>query len=400
MAMAPAPDPSRTSYACYAITAPGLEAITGAELRALGYRGRVETGGISFRTDAAGLVRANIELRTASRVIVRIGHFEAGSFSLLESRARRIPWDAYVASGSAVRFRVTSHKSRLYHQDAIAQRLLESVGHRVGSVSQGQGDDEEEGDSAGSGQLFVVRFAHDQCTISADSSGALLHRRGYRRSGGKAPMRETLAAAMLLAVEYDGSEPLLDPFCGSGTIPIEAALLARRIAPNLGRVLDRDLACQRWPAFHSDAAAGPVDEAQARIRASLPVPIVGSDRDAAVIEAARGNAARAGVPEIDFRVAVLSAVDPPVPAGWVVTNPPYGVRLGEEKKLRGLYGQLGQLMRGKLSGWKLAMLETHRGSRRFSGLTMNDIWAARNGGIKVRLVTSGYRSAPASGALP
>jgi putative N6-adenine-specific DNA methylase len=400
MAMPPAPDPSRTSYACYAITAPGLEAITSAELGALGYKGRVETGGISFRTDAAGLVRANIELRTASRVVVRIGHFEAGSFSLLESRARRIPWDAYVAPGSLVRFRVTSHKSKLYHQDAIAQRLLESVAHRVGSVSRSDGDDDEEGDSAGSEQLFVVRFAHDQCTISADSSGALLHRRGYRLAGGKAPMRETLAAAMLLAVGWDGAEPLLDPFCGSGTIPIEAALLARRIAPNLGRALARELACQHWSAFHADAAARPLEEAQARVRPSLAVPIVGSDRDGEVIAAAGANAARAGVPEIDFRVAVLSAVDPPPAPGWVVTNPPYGVRLGDEKKLRGLYGQLGQLMRGKLLGWKLAMLETHRGIRRFSGLTMNDVWAARNGGIKVRLVTSGYRSAPAAEALP
>jgi putative N6-adenine-specific DNA methylase len=295
---------------------------------------------------------------------------------------------------------VTSHKSRLYHQDANAQRLLESVAHRVGSVSRSDGDDDEEGDSAGSEQLFVVRSAHDQCTISADSSGALLHRRGYRLAGGKAPMRETLAAAMLLAVGWDGAEPLLDPFCGSGTIPIEAALLARRIAPNLGRALARELACQHWPAFHADAAALPVEEAQARVRPSLAVPIVGSDRDGEVIAAAGANAARAGVSEIDFRVAVLSAVDPPAPAGWVVTNPPYGVRLGDEKKLRGLYGQLGQLMRGKLLGWKLAMLETHRGIRRFSGLTMNDVWAARNGGIKVRLVTSGYRSAPAAEALP
>lgn len=410
MAMPPAPDSARTSYSCYAITAPGLEAITGAELGGLGYHRRVETGGISFRADPAGLVRANIELRTASRVIVRIAHFDARSFSLLESRARRIPWDAYVAPGTVVRFRVTSHKSKLYHQDAIAERLLESVEHRVGSVVRDDGLDDDEdphprslapvpGAGARGRGLFVVRFAHDQCTISADSSGALLHRRGYRVVGGKAPMRETLAAAMLLAVKWDGSEPLLDPFCGSGTIPIEAALLARRMAPNLGRALDGELACLQWPAFQRDAASRPVEEAQARVR-PLPVPVVGSDRDGEVLAGARGNAARAGVPEIEFREAVLSAVAPPAPSGWVITNPPYGVRLGDEKKLRGLYGQLGQLMRGRLAGWKLAMLETHRGSRRFSGLTMNDVWAARNGGIKVRLVTAGYPSAPASAAHP
>jgi len=391
---------SPTRYACYAITAPGLEEVTAAELRALGLQVRSETGGIGFHADPTQLVAANLELRTATRVIVRIGKFEARAFHDLEIRAKRIPWEAYAAPGTGVRFRVTSHKSKLFHQDAIAERLLASVQHRLGSgagASFAAGDDDELEDhvKAGEEQLFVVRLAHDTCTISADSSGTLLHRRGYRVAGGKAPMRETLAAAMLLGIGWDGREPLLDPFCGSGTIPIEAALLARRIAPNLPRALRGDLACLRWPAFDKAAAKPAIEQAQANILPVRPVPIAGSDRDAGAIAGARANAARADVSEVEFNMAPFSAVDPPEPPGWIVTNPPYGVRIGEQKRLRALYAQVGKLMRTRWSGWKLAMLESQREVRRFTGLTMREVGSTRNGGIRVRLVTSGYPSVPA-----
>lgn len=383
-----------TRYDCYAITSPGLEAITGAELQALGHPVRIETGGIGFHANPTELVAANLELRTATRVIVRIGQFEARAFHDLEIRAKRIPWEAYVAPGHPVRFRVTSHKSRLFHQDAVAERLLASVQQRVGSgvgiASAGDDDEAPEAGERANEQLFVVRLAHDTCTISADSSGSLLHRRGYRVAVGKAPMRETLAAAMLLGIGWDGDEPLLDPFCGSGTIPIEAALLARRIAPNLPRALRGELACLHWPAFDKTAAKPAIERAQERVRPVSPIPIAGSDRDAGVIAAARANAQRADVPEVEFSVGPFSAVQPPEPPGWIVTNPPYGVRIGEQKPLRALYAQLGKLMRTGLSGWKLAMLESQREVRRFTGLTMKEIASTRNGGIKVRIVESRY----------
>lgn len=383
---------SSTRYSCYAITTPGLEEVTGAELRGLGHSVRPETGGIGFHADPTQLITANLELRTASRVIVRVAQFGARAFHDLELRGKRIPWEAYVAPGSVVRFRVTSHKSRLFHQDAIAQRLHESVEHRLGTAMRAPAgpEDDESGDHGDDSpvQLFVVRLAHDHCIISADSSGALLHRRGYRVAVGTAPMRETLAAAMLLGIGWNGSAPLLDPFCGSGTIPIEAALLARRMAPNISRTEKGELACLRWPAFDRSAANEPVAQARARALPVSPVRIAGSDRDAGVIEAARANAERAGVSEIEFGVAPFSTVQPPGSAGWIVTNPPYGVRIGEQKRLRALYAQLGKLMRSRLSGWKLAMLEAQREVRRFTGLTMREVLATRNGGIRVRLVTS------------
>ncbi|MEP7325885.1 MAG: hypothetical protein ABI836_08055 [Gemmatimonadota bacterium] len=395
------PGNASTRYNCYAITAPGLEAITGAELRALGHSVRSDTGGIGFHADPTQLVAANLELRTATRIIVRIGQFEARAFHDLELRSRRIPWEAYAAPGTPVRFRVTSHKSKLFHQDAIAERLLGSVRHRLGSAVRATsvgGDDDEPGahESAADEQLFVVRLINDTCSISADSSGALLHRRGYRTAGGKAPMRETLAAAMLLGIGWDGTESLLDPFCGSGTIPIEAALIARHIAPNLPRALQGDLACLRWPAFDKAWGRPAIERAQERALPSSPVLITGSDRDAKAIVGARINAQRAQVSEIELQVAPLSAAPLPAPPGWMVTNPPYGVRIGEQKRLRALYAQWGKLMRSEWSGWKLAMLEAQREVRRFTGLTMDEVISTRNGGIKVRLVTSASRSAPAS----
>lgn len=389
----PAGKVSPTRYACYAITSPGLEEITGAELRALGHQVRVEAGGIGFHADPTQLVAANLELRTATRVIVRIGQFDARAFHDLEIRAKRIPWEAYVTPGMPVRFRVTSHKSKLFHQDAIAERLLASVQHRLGSGAgastvAAEDDDLDDPVATDDEQLFVVRLAHDRCSISVDSSGTLLHRRGYRATGGKAPMRETLAAAMLLGIRWDGREPLLDLFCGSGTIPIEAALLARRLAPNLPRALRGDFACLRWPAFGRTAAKPAIERAQERMLPPSLVPIAGSDRDAAAVAGARSNAERAGVTEVGFQVAPFSSVNPPEPPGWVVTNPPYGVRIGEQKRLRALYAQLGKSMRARLSGWKLAMLESQREVRRFTGITMREVASTRNGGIRVRVVVS------------
>jgi putative N6-adenine-specific DNA methylase len=224
---------------CFAVAAPGLEPLVAAELRAMGELqpvavGETEPGGVSFRTDRPGLYAANLHLRIASRVLMRIGAFHASAFHELERHAARLPWPKFVASGSPVAFRVTSRKSRLYHQDAIAQRLLAVAGGATPATSEEDATQE-----------FIVRFFRDECTVSADASGALLHRRGYRLATAKAPLRETLAAAMLVGSGWDGSAPLIDPMCGSGTIPIEAALLARRIPPGMAR----RFAFMRWPGF-------------------------------------------------------------------------------------------------------------------------------------------------------
>jgi putative N6-adenine-specific DNA methylase len=232
--------------------------------------------------------------------------------------------------------------------------------------------------------LFVVRVHRDVVTISADSSGELLHRRGYRQAGGKAPLRETLAAAMLLGAGYDGSAPLLDPFAGSGTIAIEAALLARRIAPGL----QRRFAFERWPSFDRSSWTTVRDEAVGRIRAPAPAPIHGSDRDAGAVGAARGNAERAGVAgDVWFREAPVSDLSAPDRPGFLVSNPPYGVRLGETRDLRDLFARLGAVARARCRGSRLALLSADEALERQLGLELSVRWRSSNGGIPVRLVT-------------
>ncbi|HVD60661.1 MAG TPA: THUMP domain-containing protein, partial [Gemmatimonadaceae bacterium] len=223
---------SNVSLEIFAVAAPGLETILARELEDLGIIGaEVVEGGVSFRGNIAQLYEANLALRVASRVIVRVARFHADSFHELERRAKKIPWNEYLAPGARVRFRVTCRKSRLYHSDAVAQRFADAVNARIGNVSIETATDDDDSADAAPTQLFIVRITHDDCVVSVDSSGELLHRRGYRLATGKAPLRETLAAAMVLASGWDSTRPLIDPMCGSGTIAIEAALLARGIAP-------------------------------------------------------------------------------------------------------------------------------------------------------------------------
>ena len=377
-----------SAYRCFAVTSPGIEATTASELTALGILPiGTEPGGVEFEAGLEQLYTANLELRTASRVIVRLAEFPARAFYELERKAKRVPWDEIIGPGTPVRFRVTAKKSRLYHADAIAQRLQAVVGAE-GGTSLGSGIDpeagEEDPDGRDSGvQLFVVRVLRDVVTISADSSGALLHRRGYRQAGGKAPLRESFAAAMLLAAGYDGSAPLVDPFCGSGTIPIEAALLARRIAPGINRAF----AFEQWP--NSDAGLWSGLKASARQRAlsAAPAAIVGGDRDAGAIAAAEANAERAGVArDIRFRTEAVSALEPPAGKGLVASNPPYGVRIGRAGDLRDLYARLGALLRERWSDWSVAMLVASPMPEREMGLSFGQAWESNTGGIAIRLL--------------
>ena len=375
---------------CYAVVAPGLELLAAAELRSIGIEPGVdaEPGGVEFRANDAELFEANLRLRTASRVIVRIAEFRATAFHELERLARGVRWDEFVAPAGAVRLRVTCRKSRLYHSDGVAERVAGAIARRVsGATIAGAGREaDDDSEPAGSGppaQLFLVRFANDVCTISADSSGELLHRRGYRLATAKAPLRETLAAAMLLAVGYDGSAPLMDPMCGAGTIAIEAALIARRIAPGVSR----EFACERWPG----APVRQFGEQRAAARAqSLPraaSPIIASDRDAGGAAATLANAERGGVAaDIEIRRGALSGIAPPPGRGLLLTNPPYGARLSTGGEVRNLYAQLGNVARAKCAGWTIAFLSAHRAIEAQLKLPLSEALRFRNGGIPVRLM--------------
>lgn len=379
--------PARTNerHECFAAAAPGLEQLVTDELTALGIRARVDEGGASFDGTIDVVARANVWSRMASRVTVRVASFRAQAFHELERLARAIAWERFIAPGAPVRFRVTSRKSRLYHTGAIEQRLTDAIAHRLGSASAALSvgaDEENEAESPA--QLFVVRVIHDVFTVSVDSSGALLHQRGYRQALGKAPIRETLAAAILMASGWNGRSPLVDPLCGSGTIVIEGAMLARRLAPGL----QRSFAFERWPEWSRTRSEKIRDEARNVALPRADCAIRGSDRDAGAIAAARANAERAGVLEdIEFvvrSVSNMTCVDGQ--PGLIATNPPYGVRVGEVEGLRALYAKFGQVLRARCPGSRLAIISANRRLDGQLRLPLEELVRTRNGGIPVRIL--------------
>ena len=206
----------------FAVTAPGVEPLAAAELRGMGITAVAEAGGVAWRGTMHDVYAANLQLRTVSRVVLRVGEFSARSFIELERHARKLPWDRLLTPGRAVRWRVTCRKSRLYHEGAVAQRFQEAVERAIGAVPAAAGEEEEEGAAE---QLFVVRFLRDRCTVSVDASGALLHRRGYRQALAKAPLRETLAELWdyYTGVVFDG--------VSSAAWPDPAGIRARRPPP-------------------------------------------------------------------------------------------------------------------------------------------------------------------------
>jgi putative N6-adenine-specific DNA methylase len=388
-------------FQIFAPTAPGLESIAGGELHSLGVKGRQEIGGVAFEGDLDRVYQANLWLRTASRVLIRLGRFHASTFYELERRSKKLPWQDFLPAKGSVDLRVTCRKSRLYHSDAVAERVLSAIaGAASRSVETRPGssvnDDDEiiDGSDEGRGenptQLFVVRIVDDQVEISADSSGELLHRRGYRKEVAKAPLRETLAAAMVLASGWEGrrGEPLLDPMCGSGTIPIEAALIARGIAPGL----ERDFRFMLWPTFDLALWNSIVEKARISVTAT-DLDIQGADRDAGAIVAATHNAERAGVAgDVRFSTESLSGSiakleDVARGEGWILTNPPYGVRVGESHDLRDLYATLGNALKSK-RGWRTGILTSDGVLAGQMRLPVRPRFRTSNGGIPVEFLAS------------
>ncbi len=378
------------SLSLFAACTPGLEKWVRKELDSLGlistrdlpgveHAGSTDRGGVSFQGDLGGLYRANLNLRTASRILLRIADFRAIGFSELRKKASQVEWERYIEPGQTINLRVTCHKSRLYHSDGVAERVASAIRDRLGEISKVVSIPDENKDIE-STQIILVRLAHDHCTISLDSSGNLLHRRGYRQAVAKAPLRETLAAGILMASGWDLYSPLLDPFSGSGTIPIEAACMARRIPPGFLR----SFAFMNWKNFDAALWDKILAESRAQIINNCP-PIMASDRDAGAIEMAQANAQRAGVEnDIRFSCRAISAIEP-MGLGWVVTNPPYGLRVSSDKDLRNLYAQLGNVLRKQCPGWHVAILSNNLTLLHQTELALEHSTSLLNGGVKVLL---------------
>lgn len=363
----------------FATCAPGLETLLAGELAGLGLlKPRLllgpppEPGGTAFSGGTAELHRACLRLSLAERVLVRHGPFPAPDFAALEAAAALVPWERYLPPGAPLAVRAEAHCSRLYHEKGVAERVARGAGARLKRRV-----DLVAWDEAAPAPLAYVRVERDSAVVGVDACGQPLHRRGWRLQGAKAPLRETLACALLRASGWDGKAPLLDPFCGSGTILIEAARQAAGIAA--GR--DRAFALQTWPSF--DAAAWEKEKGSSPAP-STPV-IQGSDRDAGAIEAAKANAERAGVAgRVAFSLTPVSAVTPPPGPGWVVSNPPYGVRV-TGKDLRDLYAAFGKLLRSRCGGWNVALLAPPGALARAAGLRLEPGVSTLNGGLPVRV---------------
>jgi len=364
----------------FAVVTPGLESIAFKEMQGSGLSHLTkENGGILYQGDLNTIYRSNLNLRTVSRILVRLGHFHASAFSELRKKASRLPWEKFIAPGQPLSIRATSHKSRLYHSDGVVERILGAINDRLGSISthhKPSGLYEKN-----PVQLVVVRIVNDECMISIDSSGELLHRRGYRLETAKAPLRETLAASLIIASGWDEKAPLLDPFCGSGTIPIEAALMAKGIPPGYSR----EFSFMLWPNY--DRAIWENMLSEYKIKSSKELPIIqASDRDAGAIEISRANAERAGVLDlIEFNCRAISSIAPPDNPGFIVTNPPYGLRVSSSKDLRNLYAQFGNVVRNQCLNWKITVLCSDLNLLTQTKLKLDTSSRFTNGGIGVYL---------------
>ncbi len=324
------------------------------------------------------LYLVNLWLRTASRVVVRVGEVRSRDFPDLFRMAVRLPWGRFLRSETRVRVRASSHGSRLQHTGRIGRTVAAAIDRSLGR---------EVGPDDGPEQLVLVRFDQDRCLFSVDSSGELLHRRGYRRETAHAPLRETLAAAILLKLGWDGRTALIDPMCGSGTFVIEGALLAGNRPPGMHRVF----AFMLWPRYRQGLWEALLAEAGRGIREPAAA-LIGADLDPLAVAAAYRNAGRAAVAEgITFLEQDLGRLRLPDGPGLILTNPPYGDRIGRGEDLAGVFRGLGILAARARPAWQTAFLCPDPSLAAAAGEGFVRLAELSNGGISVGLFVAGRK---------
>lgn len=384
---------SKGRLSVFVSCAPGLEPLLATELVSLlGDREEAKhvptavPGGVELGCDREELARVLLECGLGAHVLVRVAQFPARELAALEQHVARLPWSGWLRRDIPRRVRANAQRSRLYHTGAIEERVYRAIAERLG-------DDppEAEGDES---VTVNVRMFDDRCTISLDVAGSPLHRRGYRLDPHRAPIREDLAHALVLASGWDRQRPLVDPMCGSGTIVIEAARLASGHAPGL----ERSFALTRTALDDGTLIGLARESARARLRGAGPV-ILGRDRDPRAILAARANAERAGVAElVHFEAGSLSSTRESLEAQGatggvqVITNPPWGGRLGVEDShghadLRPLYGAIGSLVRS-LPGTQLTLAAHDRRLAYATGVPLKSAMLTDLGGLKVAVLRS------------
>ncbi|MBU3874478.1 class I SAM-dependent RNA methyltransferase [Faecalicatena sp. AGMB00832] len=354
----------------------GLEAVLKREIQDLGYEiSQVEDGRVTFYGDKAAICRANIFLRSAERILLKAGCFKAETFDELFENTKVIPWEEYIPKdGKFWVAKAASVKSKLFSPSDIQSIMKKAMVERMKTHYHMKWFEEK-------GASYPVRvfLMKDMVTVGIDTSGVSLHKRGYRQLAGKAPITETLAAALIMLTPWNRDRVLVDPFCGSGTFPIEAAMMAAKIAPGMNRSFLAEewgnvLSRQDW--YHA------VDEANDLIEDDVEVDIQGYDIDAEVLKAARQNAEEAGVGHmIHFQQRDVRDLRHPKKYGFIITNPPYGERLEEKAVLPQLYGDFGEAFR-RLDSWSAYMITSYEEAERYFGRQADKNRKIYNGMIK------------------
>ncbi len=359
------------SFEIFLATAPGLEHALHDEVRGKGFKkAKATKGGVTIEGGWPEVWRANLWVRGASRILARIASFHVTHLAQLDSRACEIPWRDILKPDQPFNVKVSCSKSRIYHSDAVAERIIHAISKTMNA------------DHASNAEVTIMaRIERDICTISVDTSGDLLHKRGFKQHINKAPMRENMAALFLQQCGYKGDEPVFDPMCGSGTFVIEAAEIATRLNP--GRA--RSFAFEKLKTF--DSAAWEKMKSVER-QANSEVNCYGSDRDKGAVKMSAENAARAGVGHrTKFKQQSISDIKPPTKtSGLVILNPPYGTRISEVKKLTPLYQSIGTALRQNFSGWRVGIITTDTSLAHATGLKfMPTSPPVQHGGLRITL---------------
>ncbi len=354
----------------------GLESVLKREIQDLGYEiSCVEDGRVSFYGDIEAICRANIFLRTAERVLLKVGAFKATTFDELFEKTKEISWEEYIPEdGKFWVAKAASVKSKLFSPSDIQSIMKKAMVIRMKNHYHKEWFEE-------SGASYPVRvfFMKDMVTVGLDTSGTSLHKRGYRELSGKAPITETLAAALILLTPWKRDRILVDPFCGSGTFLIEAAMIAANIAPGM----NRSFTAESWEnLIPKQAWYDAVNEANENVKNDIEVDIQGYDIDAEVVKVARKNAEVAGVEQlIHFQQREVKELRHPKKYGFIITNPPYGERLEEKETLPALYRQLGDSYKG-LDSWSLYMITSYEDAEKHFGKKADKNRKIYNGMIK------------------
>ncbi|HEY9597359.1 MAG TPA: THUMP domain-containing protein [Cyanophyceae cyanobacterium] len=360
----------------FATVARGLESIAAQELENLGaLEVRPDFTGVHFVGDLALLYRVNLWARTIFRVLVTLREFPCPDANHLYQEVQTIPWEQYLTPDTTLAVNATGSNRQLNHTHFTALQVKNAIVDQQRS----QFGQRSSIDTKNPDLLVNAHIYQDRCTLSLDSSGGSLHRRGYRPAMGLAPLKETLAAALLDMAEWKPNLPFFDPLCGSGTLPLEASLKALNIAPGLFR---EQFAFEKWPDFDAALWQQLLTEARISRLPELPAAIMGSDRDRDILKQARINAEQCGVAQlVKFTQTELSQVEAPSDCGIIICNPPYGERIGNVRELGHFYKQLGDVFKQRFKGWTAFVLSSNKDLVKQVGLKASRRIPVYNGSI-------------------